>query len=696
MHGEGPLLILAGAGSGKTRALTARIARLIEEGVARPQEILAITFTNKAAGEMRERVTRRTGIRPWDLWVTTFHAAAARILRQEIEPLGYPSSFAIFDAQDQGQVVRRVLKDLNLDENLFPARSVHHFIDRMKNDLVGPEDLRAENFREEMLQRVYRRYEAVLRENGAVDFNDLIGLLIRRFETDPECLGRWRRHFPWIMVDEYQDTNPAQYRLVRLLGGPSPNLAVVGDPDQSIYGWRGADVNNILRFQEDFPGARVVMLTRNYRSTARILEAANHSIRFNRLRPEKELWTEAPPGDPIRFIDARDEQDEAERVVAVVRDELRRGRSPRELAVLFRTNPQSRVFEEAMIRHQIPYRLVGGVRYYERAEVKDLIAYLRVIQCPTDQLSLERAMGAPRRGIGAASVERLREAGRVTGAGLMGAMADPEAAGLTGRAASGCRELHGLISRWRRFTGRLSELVAEVASSSGLVDSLRRGGGPEDEARAENVEQLVVKAAEFERLVPDRPLPEALAEFLASVALMSDQDTLEGQDDRVVLMTLHAAKGLEFPVVFLAGMEEGLFPHRRALDGGEAELEEERRLFYVGVTRAQASLYLARARSRTLRGSAGSTEVSRFVRELPTGLVSDASARALPVRPGPARAGPSAAGIRAGARVTHPHFGRGVVLNVRGEGIDAQCQVVFEAAGIRTLLVEQAGLRLDR
>lgn len=694
MHGEGPLLILAGAGSGKTRALTARIARLVEDALARPDEVLAITFTNKAAGEMRERVTRRLGISPWDLWVTTFHAAAARILRQEIEPLGYPRHFAIFDAQDQRQVVRRALRDLNVDEKLYPAQSVHYVIDRAKNDLVGPDALAPDDFRGETIQRIYRRYEEILRENGAVDFNDLIGLVVRRFETDPACLERWRRHFPWIMVDEYQDTNPAQYRLVRLLGGAAPNLAVVGDPDQSIYGWRGADLGNILRFQQDFPGARVVMLTRNYRSTARILEAANHSIRMNRQRPDKELWTEQPPGDLLGFIDARDEREEAARVLGEIRAQLAGGRSPGDLAVLYRTNPQSRLLEEAMIRHQVPYRLVGGVRYYERAEVKDLIAYLRVIQSPVDQLSLERALGAPRRGIGPASVERLRELGRVTGSGLLGAMADPAAAGLGARSALACAQLHGLFVRWRTLPGTLSQLVADVAQASGLLGSLRTGASPEDEARAENVEQMVVKAQEFETLAAQRPLPEVLEEFLAGIALMTDQDTLEGHDDRVVLMTLHAAKGLEFPVVFLVGMEEGLFPHRRAVEGGEAELEEERRLFYVGVTRAQQRLYLARARTRALHGASMSTSLSRFVRELPPGLMADLREQPVGARPLPVAGGASAAGIRTGAHVVHPSFGRGVVLNVRGEGGDAQCQVVFEQAGVKTLLLAHASLRI--
>ncbi len=694
LHGEGPLLILAGAGSGKTRALTERLAHLLESGAARPEEILAITFTNKAAQEMRSRVARRVPHAAQRLWIMTFHQASARILRREADRLGYPRDFAIYDTQDQLQVMRQVLGRMNLDEKRYPPAGMLHRISKAKNELLGPADVRAEGgFFEEQVARVFEAYQERLHELGALDFDDLIGFVVRLLEEDAEVREYWQNRFRHLLVDEYQDTNLAQYRWVRALAGSRQNLAVVGDPDQSIYGWRGADIRNILEFEKDYPRARVVLLTENYRSTENILKTANALIRPNRLRREKELWSALGEGERVKVAVAQDEWQESEWVVR--RIEAMRAKIPlSEVAVLYRTNAQSRSHEEALIRHAIPYRLVGGLRFYERREIKDLIAYLRLILNERDDLAFRRALNVPKRGLGTATLERIEEVAARTGVPDLQA-ARTVAEELGGKKARDLTALLDLIAdlRTAKESIPVSRLVEEVAERSGFLAALRLEGTVEAQSRAENVESLINKAREAEG---ESPL---LEDFLAKVALLSDIDEADDADGRVSVMTLHAAKGLEFDCVFLTGMEEGLLPHARAAFE-ERELEEERRLFYVGVTRARKELWLMRALRRQRRGETVPSVSSRFLQDVPREASEEAvlgggAEHALP--PGRRMAVSSYLGrpsshVAAGDHVRHREFGEGTVVQVRQSGDEEEITVAFPGAGMRRLLARYAGL----
>ena len=616
---EGPLLIFAGAGSGKTRVLTTRIANLIAERKVWPDRLLAVTFTNKAAREMRERVAVLVGgdaVR----WVGTFHATAARILRRDAELIGLVRSFNIFDDDDQRATLRRVLDELRLDPKRYSPAQLSNSISKAKTELVTPDDYPVRSYGDEVVRRVFTRYEELLRVSGGLDFDDLLGKTVELLRESPEALERWRDRFRYVLVDEYQDTNHAQYALVNLLAEEHRQLCVVGDDDQSIYGWRGADVRNILDFQKDYPDAHVVRLEQNYRSTQPILDAAYSVIKRNPERAEKRLWTARQGGEKINAAQLYNEVEEAEYVADEVQ-RLRRqdGMSYGDAAVLYRTNAQSRAFEDVFRRRRIPYRLIGGVRFWERAEVKDLLAYLRFLHNPSDIVSFARLVNAPRRKIGPKSVDALQAQAQATGRNLLEVAADPASVpGLPKPAQGPARTLHDQLQSILATVGvlRPSDLVEHLIDLVGLI-AHHRDGTPQGDARIENLREVQGLAAEFD--VREDPRA-GLEEFLTDIALVSDVDSLGEQEPGVTLITLHMVKGLEFPTVFLVGMEEGLLPHRRAVED-ERELPEERRLCYVGITRAERRLYLTCSFRRHLFGQAQAGLPSRFLAEIPRQLL---------------------------------------------------------------------------
>jgi DNA helicase-2/ATP-dependent DNA helicase PcrA len=666
-HTEGPLLVLAGAGSGKTRVLTYRIAHLIDRGLAAPDEILAITFTNKAAQEMKERVALLVGPESRRMWVSTFHAFCSRVLRAHASKLGYKSGFTIYDAADQVRLVKRCIIELDKDPKRFNPRQFHAQISDAKNRLLDADDYlrRAEGYLAENVAEVYRLYQQRLYENNALDFDDLIMQTVALLELFPDVRERYQTRFKYILVDEYQDTNRAQYRLVKLLADRHKNICCVGDDDQSVYSWRGADIRNILEFERDYPEAKVVKLEQNYRSTQIILDAANAVVVNNASRKPKNLWTDGEEGERIRIYTAPDEYAEARYVVSEMERLLRSGARPEEMAVFYRTNAQSRVLEDVLVREGVPYQVVGGVKFYERAEVKDAMAYLSVIVNPGDSVSLERIINVPRRGLGSASVGKLREHALREGISLYDALAEAERAGLAGKAKKACSELRRLFEGWRVAAREIepSRLIESVLKESGYRGELEAEGTVEAESRLENLEQLVSAAREYE-VVDDEA---RLEEFLQEQALYSDQDELVDGAAGVTLMTLHNAKGLEFPHVFIVGMEEGTFPHARSLD--EQNLEEERRLCYVGITRAMKTLTLTHARVRSAWGEREFRLPSRFLSEIPDRCKAGGASgtRRAPAfgRP-PERTGdgePPA--FRAGERVRHAKFGVGEVVDAR-------------------------------
>ncbi len=704
-HQDGALLVLAGAGSGKTRVIAHRIAYLVAGGVD-PRRILAVTFTNKAAGEMAQRVAAilagRGGRPPL---VATFHSTCARILRVEIPHLGYPRSFVIYDEDDRRALIKECYRELGLDERaLTPAAAIAR-ISRAKNQLLGPDEVRdaARGPREAEVARLYARYAARLRDLGALDFDDLLGLTVELFTRHPAVLDYYRELWRYVLVDEYQDTNAAQYRLLRQLTAGHGNLCVVGDPDQSIYRFRGADLRNILDFERDFPGCRVVRLEQNYRSTGRILEIAGAVIAHNQARKEKGLWTENAPGEPARLFQARDEAEEALWVARTVSELRGAGLTLDGIAILYRTNAQSRVLEDAFRVAGLPYHIVGSVRFYERKEVKDALAYLRLATNPADDLAFRRALGAPSRGIGPATLARLEALAAPAGTPLL-ATAAGAAETLGGRGGRGLREFARLIGRLAEVLatpGPLGARVAAVIDEAGLRDALRREGTAEAEGRLENLDELVVAAEEFAA----RPEGGDLAAFLDSVALISDVDELQEGRASVTLMTLHSAKGLEFPAVFLTGLEEGVFPHGRTLDDAEG-VEEERRLAYVGLTRAKQRLFLSYALERRLGGYAGRREPSRFLLEMPGDAVVPVGGRRGPTapssRPGgwPGRVAepgpdPDPADdypFRVGARLRHASWGDGILTGIQKDGDDVVVTVNFAAVGRKRLLLKYAPL----
>jgi DNA helicase-2/ATP-dependent DNA helicase PcrA len=697
VHTDGALLVLAGAGSGKTRVIAHRIAYLIARGVD-PRRILAVTFTNKAAEEMAQRV--ETLLAGWGVrapLVATFHAACVRILRAEIHHLGYPRHFLIYDEDDRLSLVRELIRETGLDERAWPPQAAVSRISRAKNQLQDAEAVSAAagTPRERELARLFTRYEARLRAAGALDFDDLLGLTVRLWERHPEVLGYYRNLWRYVLVDEYQDTNAAQYRLLRLLTGGHGNLCVVGDPDQSIYRFRGADLRNILDFERDFPECRVVRLEQNYRSTGQILEIAAAVIAHNQARKEKTLWTENDRGEPARLFRAWDEVEEAAWVARSVAGLRAEGVGLDEVAVFYRTNAQSRVLEDAFRTLGLPYHIVGSVRFYERKEVKDALAYLRLALNPQDDLAFTRAIGMPPRGVGRATLGRLAEIAVRERLPLSAAAAGPAAAEIGGKAGRTLREFAGLRERLAGLlagAGPLAERVSALVDAAGLREALRRESTAEAESRLENLDELCVAAGEFEaRQGQGDP-----AAFLDSVALLSDVDELSEARAAVTLMTLHSAKGLEFPAVFLTGLEEGVFPHARALEDAEG-VEEERRLAYVGLTRAKRRLFLSYAAQRRLGAFGGMREPSRFLLEMPAeALVAvGGGARRAPTtvrEPTPAEADADDSPLRVGARVRHARWGEGLVVGVRKDGDDVLVTVNFAAVGKKRLALQYAHL----
>ncbi|MDQ7819717.1 MAG: DNA helicase PcrA [Armatimonadota bacterium] len=692
LHPGGPLLILAGAGSGKTRVLAYRLAYLVRHQGVPPSRILAVTFTNKAAGEMRERVDRLLGAAvARAAWIGTFHHICSRILRRHGERVGVARDFLIYDEDDQRAVVRQCLRDLGLDERRFPPGVVLALIDRAKNEALDHLAFarRASGWYEETVARVYQAYQKALAERNALDFDDLLLQTLRLFEEAPDVLQEYQERFLHILVDEYQDTNHAQYLLIRTLAARHRNLCVVGDDDQAIYRWRGADVRNILEFERDYPDATVITLEQNYRSTQAILRVAGEVIARNPHRHRKVLWTANPPGDPVVRYEARDGHDEArfvaDEILRLVRSD---GLRYRDVAVLYRTNAQSRLFEEQFLRSGIPYTIVGGLRFYERKEIRDILAYLRLALTPADDDSLRRVLNVPRRGIGEVSVQRLEAYARAHGIALLEAMGRPDALeDLPRPARAAAADFAALMARLADRARRVppADLIEIALAETGYQAMLEAEGTDEAHSRLENLRELVTVAREFQEVSGE----DSLEAFLQHVALITDVDTWTQEVDRVTLMTLHAAKGLEFTVVFLVGLEEGLFPHARALEE-EGGLEEERRLCYVGMTRARRRLYLTHARMRAAFGSALPGVPSRFLDEIPPDLLVP-----LQVPPAPAEVDldrdvsvPSV-----GDRVRHAHFGEGRVLEVEGEGARAVITVQF-AQGVKRLAVGYAPLEV--
>src|SRR6187397_1633422 len=612
---EGPLLVVAGAGSGKTRVLTYRVAHLINACGVKPNEILAITFTNKAAGEMRERLEDLLGPVANAIWILTFHAACGRILRREAPRLGYRSNFTIYDSADQVRLTKACLEELERDPKRFVPRGIHAQISAAKNNLIGPEEFksRVASFYDQTVADTYDLYQRRLFASNAVDFDDLLYLTVDVLQRFPEALARWRKAFRYVLVDEYQDTNHAQYRLLQLLAGEHMNLLAVGDPDQSIYAFRGADIRNIMEFERDFGGAKQIALEQNYRSTNAILRAANAVISENRERKPKNLWSEMGEGDPVRVVEVEDEHAEARFVAAEIAGLAEGDFSGSEIAVFYRTNAQSRVLEDVLVRQDIPYQVIGGPKFYERAEIKDAIAYLQVIDNPYDAISLIRVANRPRRGIGDTSLARLQTYADSRGISLWEATEFPEEAGVGAaplRAVQGLRTLlQSLMAGAMELT--VPELVQRVLEGSGYLDALEAERTIEAQGRMENLQELVGAAQEYQAAA-DEP---SLSNFLQEISLFSDQDAIRGEQSLVTLMTLHNAKGLEFRAVFMIGMEEGIFPHSRSLE--EAMLEEERRLAYVGMTRARERLTLTHASHRSLWGNRNYNLPSRFLDELP-------------------------------------------------------------------------------
>ena len=713
-HTEGPLLITAGAGSGKTKVLTCRIAHLLEKGVS-PYRILAITFTNKAAKEMHERVEKLVGARAESMWLSTFHSFCAKLLRFEIDgKFGYTRNFTIYDATDQMTLIKDCLKQMNLDDKQFPPRSVLGTISSAKNALMDAHEFagRTNDFYEEKVAEAYTLYEKKLLENNAMDFDDLLRLAVRLLDEYSDVREKYQDRFQYILVDEYQDTNHAQYTLTKLLAAKWRNICVVGDADQSIYAWRGADIRNIMDFTRDYPDAASIKLEQNYRSTKTILQAANAVINNNESRPKKNLWTENQTGNKIIHYHAQTEYDEADYVAGVIYNRHEISQEPYgNMAILFRTNSQSRVLEEKLMRYAIPYTMVGGTKFYDRKEIKDVIAYLRLLYNPEDSLSLTRIINVPKRNIGATTLEHLTDYAEEQGISLFEALSSTEDLPVTKRAKAALEdfsvtifELLNHVDEWN-----VQQIMEEVIKQTGYGAMLDADAAhdTQGESRKENVGQFLTAAKEY---VDDNP-DGTLQDFLENVALVSDVDEFESSESKVTLMTLHAAKGLEFPVVFLVGLDEGLFPHSRTLMDS-SQIEEERRLAYVGITRAEQQLYVTNASTRTMYGRISAYMPSRFLAEIPENLLEEYHRKAaMPQQstttvPSKQRMSilskPVASSLpkkhavdttfAKGDKVRHKIWGIGTVLEVIGEGQNMQMKIQFPTKGIRQVVVKYAPL----
>ncbi len=698
---DGPVLIFAGAGSGKTRVLTHRIAHLLEDRKVAPDRILAVTFTNKAAKEMRTRLERMVGDVARDLWVSTFHAMCVRMLRRDGEKVGVDSRFVIIDDADSRTLVKEILTDLDYDDRQLTPGFCLNEIDKAKNLLLDPDAYRAksDSFLAERVANVYREYDRRMRESNALDFDDLIVRTIQLLEKDAKTRARYQGKFQYILVDEYQDVNAGQYRLLRNLVGPDQNITVVGDDDQSIYSWRGSDYRMILRFEEDFPGARVFKLEENYRSTQTILDAANALVSMNRDRSQKKLFTSRGAGSSIIVFPAGTERDEARFVTEKIKESVRNGSSYRDFLVLYRTNAQSRVFEEALLGDGIPYRVVGGVGYYARAEIKDAVAYLRYLNNPSDAIAFKRIVNVPRRGIGGQTVAALVRAGERANRSVGEVLLDDEL--LKSAVPKKMKELERFAELMARLRGSLDEMsvsdvLTAVLDESGYIRELKDEQTADSRTRLENLQELIGVAREYEANEPEP----SLGAFLANIALVSDLDSLDPDASYVTLMTLHGAKGLEFDTVFMTGMEEGVFPHQRALTE-MAELEEERRLAYVGVTRAMERLFLTFAERRMIFGNTFAYPKSRFLEEMPNLEFLDTD-RALLPKPSGGRwrevaihesAGAGLhLGLNAGDRVRHPKWGEGTITSMEGAGGDGLVGIHFPNVGDKMLMLKYAPL----
>lgn len=721
---EGPMLIMAGAGSGKTKVLTCRVANLLQKGV-RPYRILAITFTNKAAAEMRERVNNMSGPAAKDVWLFTFHAFCARFLRMEIDKLpGYGGNFAIYDTADSQNLIKQILKEMNLDDKRFQPSGILSRISNAKNALQDAAAFarQAGDFYEQKVADIYSRYEQKLQLNNALDFDDLLMLSIKLLQENKEVREKYQDRFDYLLVDEYQDTNHAQYLLTKFLAAKHRNICVVGDADQSIYGWRGADIQNILDFEKDYPDAKVIKLEQNYRSTQIILDAANAVIENNTGRKPKNLWTENKSGADIIYFQAVDERDEARFVIEQLQN-LQRTENKKlgDMAILYRTNTQSRIFEEMLIKSGISYNMVGGLKFYERKEIKDIIAYLRVIFNPADSLSLLRIINVPKRGIGDASLAKIQAYAAANNVSLFEAVSNAAAIdGLSSRFVSKLDDLAGIIFELMNLANEapVEDLIDRVLRDTGYLEELGNEHTPQAQSRIDNLHELISVAQEFAASEEENNLEN----FLAHVALVSDIDDTELGEDAITLMTLHSSKGLEFPVVFLVGMEEGLFPHARTLMD-ETEIEEERRLCYVGITRAKEKLFLSSTKMRTIYGNTVTYPPSRFLQEIPAHLVKTIkrqerfsalenfkqvsekySARPqkpastfnphsfMPQKPA-AAAGGTGTRFNTGDRVSHSKWGEGMVVSVKDSPDGQEVKVAFAGAGVRSLLTKYAVLK---
>ena len=742
-HTQGPLLIMAGAGSGKTRVLTHRMAYILAEEEVHPWNILAITFTNKAAREMKERVSQLVGPQAEDMWVPTFHSMCVRILRRDIELLGYQRSFTICDPSEQQTAMKRILKKLDIDSEKYDYRMILNRISQAKNDLEDVEEFNKKytGYVEQIIGKCYREYQKELAKSMTLDFDDLIMLTVQLFQKYPETLQYYQQKFQYIHVDEYQDTNHAQYRLVTMLAKKFKNICVVGDADQSIYGWRGADMSNILEFEKDYQNAKVVLLEQNYRSTKTILQAANHVIENNVNRKVKKLWTENEEGQPITYYRAQSEQDEGCYVLSQIQSLLRDGYHYDDFAILYRTNAQSRVMEENLLKSNIPFRLVGGQRFFERLEIKDLLAYLRLIVNPQDDLSFRRIVNSPKRGVGATSLEKLSNFASMHQFSLLEASSQTAISPLSGKAAKSLEKFAEMIEDLRKMQEFLSisEFVEQVIEKTGYLAALEQQHTMEADARIENIQEFISVAKQFEQDRLEEELEDSpLLQFLTDLSLVSDADSDDGDGRMVTLMTLHAAKGLEFPVVFIIGLEEGIFPSLRSMMENGDDVEEERRLAYVGITRAEQKLFLTNAYSRLLYGRTQTNRPSRFIVEIgeelfdskqqqsyshtsresssfvsknsSSGSLFDkyrAKSQATAYQPKavqPSSIQPSVvrqvrkqtvaandgAVWKVGDKVMHKKWNVGTVVKVTGEGTNQEIDVAFAGMGIKRLLASFA------
>ncbi len=737
LHTDGPLLILAGAGSGKTRVLTHRIAYLIEEVGVNPWNILAITFTNKAAGEMRERVDNLVGYGSESIWVSTFHSMCVRILRRYIDRLGYDTNFTIYDTDDQKTVMKDVCKIADIDTKIYKERSLLSAVSSAKNELISPEEFELNavgDFGRQKIAKAYREYEKQLRANNALDFDDLLVKTVQLFQTQPDVLEYYQERFRYIMVDEYQDTNTVQFKLVSLLAQKYQNLCVVGDDDQSIYKFRGANIRNILNFEKEFPDTKVIKLEQNYRSTGNILNAANAVIRNNCGRKEKTLWTENQVGEKIALRQFDTAYDEADYIVSDIGEYVReKGGTYNDNAILYRTNAQSRLFEERFVAANIPYKIVGGINFYARREIKDLLAYLKTVDNGQDDLAVRRIINVPKRGIGLTTINRVQESALERGIGFYEALRGLDLIPGVARSAAKLDSFMALIEYFKgqALTESISDLMQEIIEKTGYIESLEADAKSEDETkeRIENIDELLNKIAAYEENCEDMDEKPTLSGFLEEVALVADIDSLEEGQDYVVLMTLHSAKGLEFPRVYMAGMEEGLFPGYLTISSGDTEeMEEERRLCYVGITRAEQKLTVSCARMRMVRGETQYNRMSRFLKEIPVELLDTGN----PFSPGrqgkemEEKSTPSAAAnpyfqakkdfkappfsVMKGAkqfavskekgldygigdRVCHIKFGEGTVEDITEGGRDYEVTVEFDSAGRKKMFASFAKLK---